>query len=66
MPIVKWTLESTAPSETESSSLHDSESNEKGEKSEKTPRVVVEPLPLGEPRKEANSSWVVKIETRQS
>lgn len=57
MPIVKWTLEGTAPSETESSSLQDSESKEKGQNPDVTSRIFVEPLPLGEPRKDDNSNW---------
>jgi hypothetical protein len=57
MPIVRWTLEGTTPSETEISSLDGSKPNEKGEGSEKVTQVVVEPLPLGEPRKDDNSSW---------
>ena len=62
MPIVKWTLEGTTP-DTKSSSLNGSESNDKGENSEKSPRVVVEPLPLGEPLKDDDSSWWSKKKT---
>ena len=62
MPIVKWTLEGTKP-DTKSSSLNGSESNDKGENSEKSPRVVVEPLPLGEPLKDDDSSWWSKKKT---
>lgn len=55
MPTVLWTVGQT-PSDTEASSLDDTD-KKSNEKSEKPPRVVVEPLPLGEPIQSEKKYW---------
>ncbi|KUJ12867.1 MFS general substrate transporter [Mollisia scopiformis] len=59
MATVVWTLDhSDSPPETEASSIQgaDGSKNEKNEKNENV-RVVVEPLPLGEPLKDTKKYW---------
>lgn len=54
MPTVLWTVGHT-PSDTETSSLGDTD--KKTNENEKTPRVVIEPLPLGEPIQCEKKYW---------